>query len=73
MSNNNNNNTGIDGLKLISLILMLFPFISIIGLILYLVGTKKTGLELIVAILTIPFGFFAAIFLWLKALGIINF
>ncbi|MGL5519992.1 MAG: hypothetical protein ACRDBR_00975 [Metamycoplasmataceae bacterium] len=58
--------------KLIALILMLFPLISIIGFVIYFLDTKITGVELIVAILTIPFGFLAAIFLWLNALGIIS-
>ncbi|MGL5358032.1 MAG: hypothetical protein ACRDA7_01510 [Metamycoplasmataceae bacterium] len=58
--------------KLLALILMLFPIISIIGFLLYVLGTKISGRELIVAILTIPFGFLAAIFLWLNALGIIS-
>ncbi|MGL4184028.1 MAG: hypothetical protein ACRCRP_02725 [Metamycoplasmataceae bacterium] len=58
--------------KLLALILMLFPIISIIGFLLYILGTKITGKELIVAILTIPFGFLAGIFLWLNALGFIK-
>lgn len=60
--------------KLIALVLMLFPILSIVGIILYVLGsTEKFSLiELIVIILTIPFGFIAAIFLWLNALGIIN-
>ncbi len=59
-------------LKIISLVLMLFPIISIIGFILYFLSEKPTGLEIVVAILTIPFGLFAGIFLWLNALGIIS-
>lgn len=61
--------------KLIALVLMLIPFISLIGAIIYLIDMLKgnwSGLELIVVILTIPFGFFAGIFLWLNALGVIK-
>ncbi len=61
--------------KLIALILLLFPVISIIGVILYAIDMIKGNLsflELIVLILCIPFGFFAAIFLWLNALGILK-
>ena len=61
--------------KLIALILMLIPFISIIGFVIYVLDMLKGNwsiIELIVCILTIPFGFFAAIFLWLNALGIIK-
>lgn len=65
----------VQGTKLIALILMLFPVISIIGFILYVLDMLKGNwsvIELIVALLTIPFGFLAAIFLWLNALGIIK-
>ena len=61
--------------KLIALILMLIPFISIIGFVIYvldLIRGNYSLIELIVCVLTIPFGFFAAIFLWLNALGIIK-
>lgn len=61
--------------KLIALILMLIPLISIIGAIIYLVDMLKGNwsfLELIIVLLTIPFGFIAAIFLWLNALGVIK-
>ncbi len=61
--------------KLIALILMLFPIISIIGFIIYLLDMLKGNwsvIELVVAILTIPFGFLAGIFLWLNALGVIK-
>ncbi len=59
-------------LKLLSLILMLLPFIAIIGFILYFLSEKPSGRELVICILTIPFGFFAGIFLWLNALGVIK-
>lgn len=59
-------------IKILSLILMLIPGISLIGFIMYFLSEKPTSVELIVCILTIPFGFFAAIFLWLNALKIIN-
>ncbi len=65
----------VQGTKLIALILMLIPVISIIGFILYVLDMLKGNwsvIELIVALLTIPFGFLAAIFLWLNALGIIK-
>ena len=65
----------IEPLKLTALILMLFPVLSIIGFIIYLVGIGVRGmstLELIMIILTIPFFLFAAIFLWLTALGVIK-
>ena len=65
----------VQGTKLIALILMLFPVISSIGFILYVLDMLKGNwsvIELIVALLTIPFGFLAAIFLWLNALGIIK-
>lgn len=61
--------------KLIALILMLFPIIAIIGFIIYVLDLIKGNysiIELIVCILTIPFGFLAAIFLWLNAFGIIK-
>ncbi len=61
--------------KLIALIILLFPVISIIGVIIYALDMLKGNwsyLELIVLILCIPFGLFAAIFLWLNALGIIK-
>lgn len=61
--------------KLIALILMLVPIISIIGVIIYMIDMFKGNysmLEIIVVILTIPFGFFAAIFLWLNALGVLK-
>lgn len=69
------NKKKINGLKLIALILMLFPLISIIGVIIYAIDMFRgnwTLVELILLILTIPFGFLAAIFIWLNALGIIN-
>lgn len=69
------NKKQISGLKLLSLILMLFPIISIIGVIIYAMDMLKGNwsiVELIVLILTIPFGLFAGIFIWLNALGIIN-
>ncbi|MGL5246319.1 MAG: hypothetical protein ACRC8C_01995 [Mycoplasmoidaceae bacterium] len=59
-------------LKLLSLILMLIPLVSLIGFILYFLSEKPSGRELIVCILTIPFGFLAGIFLWLNALGVIK-
>lgn len=65
----------VKGLELISLILMLIPGISIIGLLLYIFGCgllQGSVLKIIVAILTIPFGILAAIFLWLDAFGVIN-
>lgn len=61
--------------KLIALILMLFPIVSIVGFIIYVLDLLKGNwsvLELVVCILTIPFGFLAAIFLWLNALGVIS-
>lgn len=61
--------------KLIALILMLFPVISIIGLVLYIIEVGKANcslLEIVLLILSIPFGIFASIFLWLNALGVIN-
>ncbi|MGL4616777.1 MAG: hypothetical protein ACRCUM_00930 [Mycoplasmoidaceae bacterium] len=59
-------------LKIVSLILMLIPFVSLLGFILYFLSEKPSGVELIICILTIPFGFFAGIFLWLNALGVIK-
>ncbi|MBD5422921.1 MAG: hypothetical protein HDR43_00230 [Mycoplasma sp.] len=61
--------------KLVALILCLFPIISILGVIIYAMDMLKGNwsyMELIVLILTIPFGFIAAIFLWLNALGLIR-
>lgn len=61
--------------KLIALILMLIPVISIIGVIIYMIDMLKGNysmLEIILVILTIPFGFIAAIFLWLNALGVLK-
>lgn len=61
--------------KLIALILMLVPIISIIGVIIYMIDMFKGNysmLEIFVVILTIPFGFLAAIFLWLNALGVLK-
>lgn len=67
-------NKEINQMELIALILMLFPVISIIGVIIYILNIGKPSgiVKLILLILTIPFGFFAAIFLWLDALGIIS-
>ncbi len=65
----------VKGLELIALLLMLFPFVSIIGFIIYVLfcgALKGNILKLIIAILTIPFGIFAAIFLWLDAFSVIN-
>ncbi|MBR3348358.1 MAG: hypothetical protein IKG36_03000 [Mycoplasmataceae bacterium] len=61
--------------KLIALIFMLIPVISIIGVIIYMIDMLKGNysmLEIILVILTIPFGFIAAIFLWLNALGVLK-
>ncbi|MBR2022063.1 MAG: hypothetical protein IJ997_00055 [Mycoplasmataceae bacterium] len=61
--------------KLIALILMLIPVISIIGVIIYVIDMLKGNysmLEIILVILTIPFGVLAAIFLWLNALGVLK-
>lgn len=61
--------------KLIALILMLIPVISIIGVIIYMIDMLKGNysmLEIVLVILTIPFGFIAAIFLWLNALGVLK-
>ncbi|MBR2998998.1 MAG: hypothetical protein IKF44_01240 [Mycoplasmataceae bacterium] len=61
--------------KLIALIFMLIPVISIIGVIIYVIDMIKGNysmLEIILVILTIPFGVFAAIFLWLNALGVLK-
>lgn len=61
--------------KLIALILMLIPVISIIGVIIYMIDMFKGNysmLEILLVILTIPFGVFAAIFLWLNALGVLK-
>ena len=61
--------------KLIALILMLVPIISIIGVIIYMIDMFKGNysmLEILLVILTIPFGFLAAIFLWLNALGVLK-
>ena len=61
--------------KLIALIFMLIPVISIIGVIIYVIDMIKGNysmLEIILVILTIPFGFLAAIFLWLNALGVLK-
>ena len=66
---------GMKPLKLVALILMLIPGVALIGVLIYLIGIGRSGmsvLELILIILTIPFGLFAAIFLWLNAFGIIN-
>lgn len=66
----------ISQMKLIGLILMLIPGIALIGAILYVLDMLKgnwTILEVVVVILSIPFGFLASFLLWLKALGIINF
>ena len=54
---------------------MLVPIISIIGVIIYMIDMFKGNysmLEIFVVILTIPFGFLAAIFLWLNALGVLK-
>lgn len=62
-------------LELISLILMLFPFISLIGFLIYVImcgAAKGSLIKLVVAILTIPCGIFAAIFLWLDAFNVID-
>ncbi|MBR3571087.1 MAG: hypothetical protein IKL15_00270 [Mycoplasmataceae bacterium] len=61
--------------KLIALIFMLIPVISIIGVIIYMIDMLKGNysmLEIVLVILTIPFGFIAAIFLWLNALGVLK-
>ncbi|MBR2055621.1 MAG: hypothetical protein IJ970_01025 [Mycoplasmataceae bacterium] len=61
--------------KLIALIFMLIPVISIIGVIIYVIDMIKGNysmLEIILVILTIPFGVLAAIFLWLNALGVLK-
>lgn len=66
----------ISKMKLIGLILMLFPVFALIGAILYVLDMLKgnwTILEVVVIIFSIPFGFLASFLLWLKALGIINF
>ena len=66
---------GMKPLKLVALILMLIPGVSLIGVLIYLIGIGRNGmgvLELVLILLTIPFGFIAAIFLWLNAFGIIN-
>lgn len=68
-------NLNVKGMELIALILMLFPFVSLIGLVIYIVfcgALKGSILKLIIAILTIPFGLLAAIFLWLDAFSVIN-
>lgn len=57
---------GMKPLKLVALILMLIPGISLIGVLIYLIGIGRNGmgvLELVLILLTIPFGFIAAIFL----------
>lgn len=62
-------------LELISLILMLFPLVAVIGFLIYVLfcGAAKGSLvKLIVAILTIPFGLIAGIFLWLDAFSVID-
>ncbi|MGL5640049.1 MAG: hypothetical protein ACRDCD_00085 [Mycoplasmoidaceae bacterium] len=59
-------------LKIVSLVLMLLPLVALLGFLLYFLSEKPTGKELIICILTIPFGFFAGIFLWLNAFGIIK-
>lgn len=62
-------------LELISLILMLFPLLSIVGFLIYVImcgAVKGSLIKLVVAILTIPFGIIAAIFLWLDAFNVIN-
>ncbi|MGL5591333.1 MAG: hypothetical protein ACRDCF_01175 [Mycoplasmoidaceae bacterium] len=59
-------------LKIVSLILMLLPLVSLLGFLLYFLSEKPSGKELIICILTIPFGFFAGIFLWLNAFGVIK-
>ena len=54
---------------------MLIPVISIIGVIIYVIDMLKGNysmLEIILVILTIPFGVLAAIFLWLNALGVLK-
>ncbi len=59
--------------ELIPLIIMLIPFLSLIGVILYFVKCGGArGKKLIIMLLTIPLGFLAGIFLWLDALGIIT-
>lgn len=68
-------NLNVKGMELIALVLMLIPFVSIIGLVIYIVfcgALKGSILKLIIAILTIPFGLLAAIFLWLDAFSVIN-
>lgn len=65
----------VKGLELIALILMLIPVVSLIGFLIYIIfcgALKGNFLKLLIAILTIPFGLFAAIFLWLDAFGILN-
>ena len=72
---NSNRPRRIKPLKLTALILMLIPGVALIGFIIYIlsVGLQKTSvLELILAILSIIFGFIPAIFLWLNALGVIR-
>lgn len=66
----------ISTMKLIGLILLLFPVFSLFGAILYVMDMLKgnwTKLEVIVIILSIPFGILASFLLWLKALGIVKF
>lgn len=66
----------ISTMKLIGLILLLIPGFSLFGAILYVMDMLKgnwTKLEVIVIILSIPFGFLASFLLWLKALGIVKF
>lgn len=62
-------------IELVSLILMLFPFVSIIGFLIYVImcgAAKGSLIKLVVAILTIPFGLLASIFLWLDAFNVID-
>ncbi len=60
-------------MELISLILMLIPGLALVGVILYfLTCGGARGKKLIIMILSIFFGIFASIFLWLNAFGVIT-
>ncbi|MGL5732854.1 MAG: hypothetical protein ACRCXE_02185 [Metamycoplasmataceae bacterium] len=67
---NSKKNSGIDGTRLILLILALFTWF--IGALLYLFMVKPKGMELVVCVLAVFIPIIPAVLLWLNAFGIIN-
>lgn len=65
-------NSGVKGMELICLILMLIPGLGLIGFILYMIFCDAKGIKLIIALLSCFVGFIASIFLWLDAFGVIS-